>query len=153
MVEKNDSVPERSLRIRRRHARTFSLAFLMITALLNAQLSFVFGETPHNKQPAANSFQYYLELAEKGQIEAQVELGSMYLEGRGVQQSYQEALKWFRKAADAGNAAAQFNIGLMYAKGLGVPRDYDEAINWFTLAARQDFEPAKHILEALGIKP
>lgn len=33
------------------------------------------------------------------QAEAQFKLGVKYLEGDGVQQSYEEAVKWFRKAA------------------------------------------------------
>jgi uncharacterized protein len=136
MVEKNKRVRNKALYIRGFHVRTSSLAFLIITAVLYAHPSLVVCEAQYPQQPRVNSLQFYLELAEKGQVEAQVEVGSMYLEGRGVQQSYQEALKWFRKAAASGNAVAQFNLGLMYAKGLGVPRDYDEAINWFTLAAR-----------------
>ena len=125
----------------------------MITAVLYAHASLVVCDAQQPKQPPVNSLQYYLELAEKGQVEAQLEVGTMYLEGREVQQSYPEALKWFHKAADSGNAAAQFNLGVMYTKGLGVPRDYDQAVKWFLLAARKDFEPAKSILEALGIRP
>ncbi len=153
MVRNNNSVFFKGRHIVRRNSRTFYLLLLIITAVPCAYSSLAAGEAQQPKQPPLDSLQYYLDLAEKGQVEAQLELGTMYLEGRGVQQSYPEALKWFRKAADKGNAAAQFHLGVMYAKGLGVPRDYDEAVNWLTLAARQDFGPAKRILEVLGLGP
>lgn len=40
--------------------------------------------------------------AEKGNTKAQNNLGSMYLQGRGVGQNYSEAMKWYRKAAEQG---------------------------------------------------
>ncbi|KAG0062061.1 hypothetical protein BGZ90_003274, partial [Linnemannia elongata] len=42
--------------------------------------------------------------ANLGDKDAQVALGDMYLDGEGVQQDYQAAMKWFRRAADQGYA-------------------------------------------------
>jgi TPR repeat protein len=61
----------------------------------------------------------------------------MYREGKGVQQSYAEALKWYRKAAEQGDVGAQNDLGLMYDEGQGVPQDYVIAHMWYTLAAAQ----------------
>ena len=49
----------------------------------------------------------------------------MYQYGRGVQQSYTEAVRWARSGARQGNATAQvnLNLGLMYTEGQGVPQD------------------------------
>ena len=44
--------------------------------------------------------------AEQGDVEAQVALAQVYLEGRGVQVDYVEAAKWYRTAAEQGDAAA-----------------------------------------------
>ena len=126
-------------------------AILMATVLFFSYLSISFAQVQQKKEPA-NSLQYYQELAERGDVDAQAELGSIYLEGRGVPQNYEEALKWFRKAAEKGHAGAQFHLGIMYAKGLGTKRDYDEAIKWLRQAAKQNYGPAKRILEALGKK-
>jgi hypothetical protein len=40
-------------------------------------------------------------LAEQGNALAQNSLGVMYVEGKGVSQDYDEAIRWFRKAADS----------------------------------------------------
>jgi TPR repeat protein len=51
--------------------------------------------------------------AEQGDAAAQVNLGSMYGRGQGVQQDYREAAKWYKKAAEGGNAAGQHGLGVM----------------------------------------
>ena len=79
----------------------------------------------------------YRPLAEKGDAEAQLILGSMYDFGLGVPQDYKEAVKWYRLAAEQGNARAQSKLGAMYDIGLGVPRDYKERGKWCRLAAEQ----------------
>ena len=45
---------------------------------------------------------------------AQFFLGVMYVNGRGVQQDYQQAFRWFSKAADAGHIGAHFNLGVLH---------------------------------------
>ena len=55
--------------------------------------------------------------AEQGDAYAQIYLGFMYANGRGVPQDYKAAVKWYRLAAEQGNAEAQFYLGLMYQDG------------------------------------
>ena len=88
---------------------------------------------------AANSFdpKTLKDAAEQGDIRAQVNLGYLYLEGKGVAQDYQQAIYWYTKAAERGNPNAQFNLGVMYGNGRGVPQNYKQAIYWFTKAAEQ----------------
>ena len=69
---------------------------------------------------------------------AQTRLGSIYAEGQGVPQDYQEAVKWYRLAAAQGYAPAQSSLGLAYEKGQGVPQDYREAVKWYRLAAAEE---------------
>ena len=45
---------------------------------------------------------------EKGYIGAQVNLGTMYAYGVGVEQDYAKAAEWFKKATEQGNAGADF---------------------------------------------
>ena len=80
------------------------------------------------------------------QAEAQFKLGVKYLEGDGVQQSYEEAVKWFRKAAEQGLAAAQYTLGLRYLNGQGVTLSHEEAVKWFRKSAEQGFAAAQHNL-------
>ena len=74
-------------------------------------------------------------LAERGDADAQYNLGVMYDTGQGVAQDYAEALKWYRRAAEQGHAAAQYNLGVVYGNGQGVAQDYVQAHLWFNLAA------------------
>ena len=64
----------------------------------------------------------------------------IYLQGKGVEQDYKEAVYWFRKAADAGNAAAMCNLGTMYETGKGVNMDLGEARRLYEEGAKHKDE-------------
>ena len=95
------------------------------------------------KAPAPESIEALRARAEKGDVDAQNNLGEMYAKGQDVTQDYAEAVKWYRKAADGGYARAQFNLGFSYITERGVMRDYGEAVKWFRKAAEQGFAPAQ----------
>ncbi|WP_407715238.1 tetratricopeptide repeat protein [Comamonas testosteroni] len=61
-----------------------------------------------------------LHKAQAGDAQAQLDLGQIYVEGRGVAQSDERAAHWFGLAAAQGNALSQSNLGLMYDRGRGV---------------------------------
>jgi len=75
--------------------------------------------------------------ADQGDASAQVNLGSMYIDGKGVAQDDKQAVKWYRKAANQGNANAQYNLGIMYSDGKGVVQDDKQAVRWYRKAANQ----------------
>jgi TPR repeat protein len=83
---------------------------------------------------------------------AEVNLGSLYFNGQGVEKDYGEAAKWDRLAADQGLAPAQFNLASMYVAGQGVTQDYAEAEKLLRLAASQRFAPAENALGDLYAK-
>jgi hypothetical protein len=72
--------------------------------------------------------------AERGDAEAQYELGRAYAEIWNPV----EAVRWYRKAAEQGIAEAQYWLGQSYATSQGVTRDAAEAYAWFCLATAQD---------------
>ena len=74
-------------------------------------------------------------LAEQGDTTAQINLGVMYEDGKGVSQDYESAVKWYRLAAEQGDVRAQINLGLMYANGAGVIQDNVYAHMWSNIAA------------------
>ncbi|TMH35181.1 MAG: sel1 repeat family protein [Betaproteobacteria bacterium] len=76
-------------------------------------------------------------LADKGDSEAQYRLGTLYAEGKGVEQNDTTAMALFQRAADQGNALAQYNVGASYAAGLGVTKSDADAAKWFKRAADQ----------------
>ena len=67
----------------------------------------------------------------------------MYIEGKGVNQDYNEAARWFRLAAVQGYTEAQYNLGVVYQRGNGVAQDYKEAVRWWMLAAQQGLANAQ----------
>ena len=58
-------------------------------------------------------------LAEKGDAEAQNNLGSHYF-GSSSREDKKTAIKWWRKAAEQGHLDAHFNLGTAYVAGSGV---------------------------------
>lgn len=77
------------------------------------------------------------ETAEQGDASAQLSLGLLYYEGKGVPQDYAHAIVWIRKAALQGNAEAQATLGGVYELGKGVDQDGAEAAAWYRMAAEQ----------------
>src|SRR5258706_120192 len=58
----------------------------------------------------ATAIRLWRPLADKGEADAQYNLGVMYDKGQGVTRDYVVAVSWFRKAADQGFAAAQLSL-------------------------------------------
>ncbi|PCL21232.1 hypothetical protein CPT77_03235, partial [Snodgrassella alvi] len=65
--------------------------------------------------------------AQKGDADAQFNLGAMYENGEETEQNYAEAYKYYRLAAEQGNIGAQVNLGLFYSEGYGVEQNYEKA--------------------------
>jgi uncharacterized protein len=73
--------------------------------------------------------------AERGEPQAQTQVGFMYETGRGLPQDLMAAVYWYRRAAEQGYPRAMHQLGLMYDKGQGVAEDYVIAHKWLNLAA------------------
>ena len=95
--------------------------------IAKSNLDFQKGEDSDERGDYQEASKWYRKAAEQGNSSAQVNLGAMYAEGRGVAQDFQEALAWYREAAQQGEAVACFNLGVMYIEGQGVARDLQEA--------------------------
>ena len=74
---------------------------------------------------------WYTKAADKGNAEAQLELGERYYKVR----KYSEAAKWYLKAAVQDIPKAQYQLGLMHSQGNGIERDYKKAVDWYRKAA------------------
>ena len=92
-------------------------------------------------QPSAGelerSAKWLLKSAEQKNVNAQVNLGTLYSQGRGVEANPSKAVYWWKKAADQGNAMAQNNLGWAYLNGKGVSPDQTLAKEWLEKASRQ----------------
>jgi TPR repeat protein len=90
-------------------------------------------------------------LAEQGDADAQLRLGTLYARGETVAKNDREALKWFMRSARQSNSQAQYQVGLMYAAGRGVAQNDAEAVRWFRRAAAQGYLPAQQALQRRGL--
>ncbi len=109
--------------------------FVSTCALLLAACSKKNAEVP--KQTTTN-LPALLELAAKGDMNAQFELGALYHDGQGgVQKDFVKAKEYFEKAATQGEVRSEFNLGVMYYIGEGVKQDYKKAITLFESAAKK----------------
>ena len=88
-------------------------------------------------------------VAEKGNAAAQLNLGDMYANGRGVLKDDAEAARWYRLAAEQGVAAAQFNLGAIYATGEGVLKDSVLAHMWSNIAGANGDARARKVRDIL----
>lgn len=95
------------------------------------------GIEAYRQQDYAKAAAVWRELADKGNAEAQYRLGTLYAEGKGVEQNDATAMTWFLRAAEKGNALAQYNAGASYAAGLGIAKSEADAAKWFRRAADQ----------------
>lgn len=88
-------------------------------------------------------------IAESGDPKAQVRLGLMYREGRGVGRDPATAFGWLLRAARAGRADAQYLVGTMYQRGEGTRRDNEAGRAWLRRAAAQGNPKAVAALKAV----
>jgi uncharacterized protein len=75
------------------------------------------------------------------------DLGFMYGSDRGVPKSSDAARAWYNKIADQGSATGQFNHGQIHQREY---KDDAEAEKWYRKADKQEFEPAKMVLQRMG---
>ena len=122
-----------------------NLGFLIVAAALSAPLlSFAAepikadaGKQAFQNKDYATAYREWKPLADKGDANAQFNLGVMFAWGLGVEQDVNEAMRLYHLAADQGNAQAEYRLGYRYAHGWGVQQDFAEASHWYQLAADQ----------------
>lgn len=73
-------------------------------------------------------------LASQGDPNAQINLGMLYLQGKGVPKDEAEAASLFEQSARQGNPSAAMNLGIMFRNGQGVATDPAHAYMWLQVA-------------------
>jgi TPR repeat protein len=86
------------------------------------------------------------QLAERGNPDAQFELGIRYLGGEGLDKDEKKAAEWLQKAADQHNLAAMNALGTLNEEGIGLPKDEKKAFEWYEKAAKYGFPLAQQNL-------
>ena len=117
--------------------RTLLLALSLVAGTAACAGDVEDGNAAFFRRDYATALRKYKSAAARGDEDAQHNLGTMYVQGKGVVQDYAEAMRWYKLSAAQGNSAAQRAVGLMYLQGQGVVQSNAEAIHWFWLAAEQ----------------
>lgn len=85
--------------------------------------------------------------ANRGDPDAQNQLGLKYAQGDGLPRDDVKAVEWYRKSATQGFAKAETNLGDMYFYGRGgLDQNYVQALSWYLKASQQDFPDAQYRL-------
>ena len=80
--------------------------------------------------------QYYQYSADSGDVNAQVTMGTLFLQGGyGLEQNFESAFHYFQEAASQGDLNAISNLAFMHSRGLGTNQDNDTALKLFQEAA------------------
>lgn len=88
--------------------------------------------------------------ADMGNEQAQVALGSQYMQGTdGLSKKPEEALFWFKKASEKGYPPAIYHMGAAYETGFGVNKNVDTAKGYYTKAAKSGLKDAEVALSRL----
>lgn len=95
--------------------------------------------------------------ADRGDADAQFELGLRLLTGEGVRKNADEGVRFIEKAAKQKHLRAQHVMGTIYEDGVGVKKDMAKAAEWYRSAADLGFALSQHSLavmyeEGKGVK-
>ncbi len=84
----------------------------------------------------------YLHLAERGDVDGQRVVGSMYNSGTGTAKDLEKAKHWLKLAADRDDAPSQYLLGLIHWRA----RQDDLAFEFFEKSAGQGYGPGLYRL-------
>jgi serine/threonine protein kinase/TPR repeat protein len=80
--------------------------------------------------------------AEMGNLQAQGNLGVMYINGEGTPKDVDKAFKLFKEGAEKGHPSCMFYYAMCFQGGVGVKKDPEEARQWYIKAAKAGSRPA-----------
>ncbi len=114
------------------------------------------------------SYELLLPLGEENNAEAQFLLGSLYINGQGVEKDDNKGLSWIMKSArqgydqarlrafsiyfelaSRGDASAMYNLGYMWLHGWGGEQDPDVGIGWLESAAKNGHVHSAKVLSGI----
>ncbi|MCA8921894.1 MAG: SEL1-like repeat protein, partial [Planctomycetes bacterium] len=98
------------------------------------QAMYEFAVTLLEHQQTREGLEWLRRSAEKGWDQAEVRLGSIYLDGQLLPKDLALALEWVRRAAEH-SALGRYNLGVFYERGYGVAPDPARARELFAAAA------------------
>jgi WD40 repeat protein/serine/threonine protein kinase len=99
-----------------------------------------------------NMLQALISAAEQGDVNAQTELGKLYLEGKKTLRDLNKAMQLFAQAAEKDHPLAAFYLGKCYEAGKGVSKNKQIAHEWYMMAAKLGSKEAQKKLNTFSQK-
>ncbi len=87
------------------------------------------------KPNVQEAFRLFTKARELGLLDAQANIGVLYILGEGVPQDAKKAVELFREGAEKGNALCMLNYAKCYANGMGLAKSSTSSKEWFLKAA------------------
>ncbi len=95
------------------------------------------GMIAYQKKDYANALMLWYPLAMKGDAEAQLMLGNLFMREEGIYKNPKKGLYWYEKAIAQNDVDTSKTLGLMYLYGRDVKENSERAIELLLKAARQ----------------
>jgi len=83
------------------------------------------------------AYRAFLQGAQAGNAEAQVQLAVMLIDALGVRRDYRAAARWLQAAADRGHRYAMYRLGRLFEDGRLGDAGLAQAVAWYTEAVRR----------------
>ena len=84
--------------------------------------------------------------AVNGDVNAQYELGLLFIQGEAVLKDFTRGVEWLKRAAEDDHIGAQLHLAEMYLRGIELQQDKGEAFNWYMRAARRGDAQAQYMV-------
>lgn len=84
----------------------------------------------------SESFRLFSRAAELGFLDAQGNLGVLYINGQGVEKDEKKGAELFREGAEKENPSCMFYYAMCLERGVGVTKNEAEAREWYIKAAK-----------------
>jgi len=125
------------------------LLTLCLLALPARAAQYKDGRAAYDRKDFKEAARIWRELADKGDVDAELALGTLYGYGLGVKEDYTQSFHWFSKAAEQKSSRGQFAVCEQYGMGFGVKEDYTKAMKWCRMAADQGLGDAQLLVGQL----
>ena len=100
--------------------------------------------------PAKQFMNTNIQLARKGNVKAQYNLGKAYQDGKKTKINLKKSYYWYKKAAKQDHTDAQYRLGLIYLGGnKAAQKDLEQAKFWLTKAADKNHKKSNRKLNEL----
>ena len=124
------------------------LAALLVSPLVCTSSAFAQarGQEPQQLSPEQQAEQerQLRAFADRGDADAQFELGLRFLTGEGFKKDDKKGVEWLEKAAKTGHLRAMYVYGSLFEDGVTLEKDVPKAVEWYQKAADGGFVMAQH---------